>query len=197
MSKNDRISTTAWGIDARKSTPAWVALRAADAPTLARPIAINDLVLTLRQVVFQFVGIVLGAGAALALNSGLELTLGAGFFNLLLGMVLGGFLAMLLERAVNQRAVRRRQEEYGHDPSDVPLVILSPYHRPTPASDLIDSLDRLADPASPHAEAVSREELAKAQMLVMRAIRAQQIDHRVDATRIAATTYLNSLASKG
>lgn len=194
MSKNDHISTTAWGIDARKSTPAWVALRAADAPTLARPIAINDLVLTLRQVVFQFVGIVLGAGAALALNSGLELTLGAGFFNLLLGMVLGGFLAMLLERAVNQRAVRRWQEEYGHDPSDVPLVILSPYHRPTPASDLIDSL---ADPASPHAEAVNREELAKAQMLVMRAIRAQQIDHRVDATRIAATTYLNSLASKG
>lgn len=41
-----------------------------------------------------------------------------------------------------------------------------------------------------------REELTKAQKLVMRALHAQQVDHRADATRIAATTYLNSLTNK-
>lgn len=196
MKKNGHIATKPWGVDARTSTPAWAALRTPDAPALARPVAFNDLVLTLSQLLFQFVGIILGAGGALALSSGLELTLVAGFFTLLLGMVLGGFLATLLERAVNQRAVQRWREQHEHDQSDVPLVILSPYRYPTSASDLIDTLDRLNDPAGPHADAVHREELTKAQKLVMRALHAQQIDHRADATRIAATTYLNSLTNK-
>lgn len=155
----------------------------------------NDIVLSLRQFVLQIAGMVVGAVAAVALHSTLELTLVAGFFTLLLAMVLGGFLGTLLERVVNQRSVRRWQEKHDRDPEDAPLVIVAPYRHPSPAGDLIDRLDRLAGPASPDHGGVHPEEFTKAQMLVMRAIRAEQVDHRADATRIAATSYLNSLTT--
>lgn len=195
MAKNGPIKTRTWGVDARESTPPWAALRTPDAPALARPLAMNDLVLSLRQLVFQIAGMIVGAVAALALHSALELTLVAGFFTLLLAIVLGGFLGTLLERAMNQRSVRRWRKEYGHDPTDVPLVIVAPYRHTSSAGDLIDRLDRLSGLARPDHGGVGPEEFTKAQMLVMRAVRAEQIDHRADATRIAATSYLNSLTT--
>lgn len=191
MVQGRAIRETSWGIDAREATRAWVALRAPDAPSLSKPVLVNGRALTVRGLLAHVVGIVLCAvlAGAVALPA-LDLpALLAGVFVFAAG-VLGAVLGERVADQLEQSAARRWRKRHGHSVADVPVVIVSRYQHGGSIDLLVSHLDLLAE--DPHLEP---RQYRDARLLVIRAIHAERIGHRVDATRIAALSYLNSITT--
>lgn len=197
MSNRNLITEADWGVDARRASPAWAAVRAPDAPGLARPVVFGDMVLDLRDLIVRLAGIVIGAAAGVLLIRVLGLTGTAGLLYLVLAMLFGGLLGVTAARGVRDALTRRWRKRHDYEPDDVALVIVSPYRESSRLSVLIDQLDQVADQVRTDGWEVTPEEFERARVLVMRSIRAEQIGQRSDAAYVAATGWLSGLTCEG
>lgn len=198
MSPRSFITETAWGVDARRASPAWAAVRVPDAPRLARPVVLGDMVLDLRDLIFRLAGIASGAAAGVLLIRVLGLGGTEGLLCLVLAMLVGGLLGMTAARGVVEALTHRWRQRHDHEPDDVPLAIVSPYGDSTRLGFLVDQLDRAAAQVGTDGRGgVTPEEFRRARSLVIRSIHAEQRGQHSDVAYVAATGWLYALIWEG